>query len=322
MSKKRTFPLRLVTCVALLTTLVCTPSLGELSPVGTWRLGNVKGTLQLDKHHSFLLTYYTKTLVDLELRGAWKINGVSLILVPEQVRQNEVAVKATGFPSALKGTVSVASDGSRVLHLERDDYLFVSDRATVPDPWEISPLPKKDAIDAPPFITVSRGILTGLRLLPSADVQCETNTAEEVEITITGNARVTGFGKLAIWQEGQTNYFWIVDLRHRGRSINFVYGEPKNDKARQLHPTDAQGKPKSLSRHKRFFIRVDVSYKLMMPPSLGADPMYFGFEYADDGSIRRLGGLKQSDLKEPIQAWPQQHPAPYHQPRKSAVEER
>jgi hypothetical protein len=321
MSNERTFPLRLVTCVALLTILVCTPSLGELSPVGTWRLGNGKSSLQLDRHHSFLFTDI-ETLIGLELRGAWETNGVSVILVPEQVRLNEVAVKATGFPSALKGTVSVASDGSRVLHLERDDYLFVSDRATVPDPWEISPLPKKDAIEAPPFIAASRGILTGLRLLPSADAQCATDAAGEVEINIKGNARVTGFGKLAIWQEGQTNYLWVADLRHRGRTVSLTYGNPNNEKTRQIYPTNPSAKAKRLSDDHRFFIRVDVSYKLLIPPSLGADPMYFGFEFADDGSIRRLGGLKHSDLKEPRQAWPQQHPAPSPEQRKSTVQER
>jgi hypothetical protein len=151
----------------------------------------------------------------------------------------------------------------------------------------------------------------GLGLLPSADVQCATNATGEIEISITGNARVTGFGKLAIWQEGQTNYLWVVDLRHRGRTLTFAYANPKNEKARQLYPPHASVKPKPLSRDKRFFIRVDVSYKLIIPPSLGADPMYFGFEFGDDGRMRRLKGLKYPDVKEPIQAWPQPSPGAY-----------
>ena len=153
-------------------------------------------------------------------------------------------------------------------------------------------------------------------------MQCETNAAGELDITITGNARVTGFGELAIWQEGQTNYLWVADIRHRGRSVSLTCGNPNNEKTRQIYPTNPSAKAKRLSDENSFFIRVDVSYKLLTPPSLGADLMYFGFEFADDGSIRRLGGLKHSDLKEPIQAWPQQHPAPYPEQRKSTVQER
>jgi hypothetical protein len=313
MNNKSTFLLRVIACIALLGLLGTTPSLGDPSPVGTWHHQNGKSSLQLDRHHSFLLSD-TKALFELEMRGTWEADGSSVVLTPEQVRLGKVEVRAipTGFPSTVTGRVSVASDGSRVIQLDRDEYLFVSDKADVPGPWELSPLSKEDNSLPIPFITASRGILTGLRLLPSANVQCATNAAGEVEMSITGNARVTGFGQIAIWQEGQTNYLWVADLRHRESTLSFVYAKPKSEKARQLYPAVSSVKPKRLSRDKRFFVRVDVCYTLIIPPSLGADPMYFGFEFADDGSIRRLKGLKYPDIKEPIKAWPQQ-PLPHVQ---------
>jgi len=152
MNNKSAYLLRVVACIALLSLLCGTASLGDSSPVGTWRHGNGKNSLQLDKHHSFLLAD-SHALFDLELRGTWGADGTSVVLKAMQVRLGGTEVKAvpSEFPSAITGTVSVASNGRRVLKLEGDEYLFVSDRTTIPGPWEPSPQSKADDIQIPPL---------------------------------------------------------------------------------------------------------------------------------------------------------------------------
>ena len=108
---------------------------------------NGKGSLQLGSTHSFLLAD-SSALVGLELRGTRQIDETNISLTPQQIRLDKAEVRAipTEFPTTITGAVSVATDGRRVLKLEREEYLFASDRATVPDPWDTTVNPQLTAM--------------------------------------------------------------------------------------------------------------------------------------------------------------------------------
>lgn len=256
------------------------------SLVGTWRSEN--GSLQLATNHTFLVSNRSGSFpLLLEMRGEWEEHDGSLRLKAMQARYGREKASNVDLNSpfsSMTGSVHVAESGRRSLRLLDEVYQHVSDEAVVPGPWEVSPPP--ESLDMESAWIVRPPVYP----YPRLDLICETNAAHQIEMVFTKSKAITGSSGLAVWEEGATNYLWRVKMN--GVPLDrLVYGvlptsSPRHS-VKQVQPHSPRS-PRLPSQGKRFFVRIDVDYETLIPPSRGSDPMFFVFEYGKDGQIRRI----------------------------------
>jgi hypothetical protein len=123
-------------------------------------------------------------------------------------------------------------------------------------------------------------------------------------MVFTKSKAITGVSGLAVWEEDGNDYLWRITMN--GIPLDrLVYGTlPTNSprhSVRQVQP-QLPSSPRLPRHEKRFFVRVDVEYETLIPPSRGSDPMFFVFEFGKDGRIRRIHDVAPGAVKEPVTA--------------------
>ena len=297
--------LRRILSIMLLACLVTLPdeATAGSSLVGTWRSEN--GSLQLATNHTFLVSLRSSGiqgifLPPLEMRGEWEEHDGSLRLKAMQARCE--GEKAGNFDlnspfSSMTGSVHVAESGRRSFRLLEEVFQHVSDEAVVPGPWDVSPPPPPESLDMESAWIVRPPVYP----YPRLDLICETNAAHQIEMVFAKSKAITGSSGLAVWEEGATNYLWRVKMN--GVPLDrLVYGvlptsSPRHS-VKQVQPQSPRS-PRLPSQGKRFFVRIDVDYETLIPPSRGSDPMFFVFEFGKDGQIRRIHDVAPRAVKEP-----------------------
>jgi hypothetical protein len=265
--------------------------------VGTWR--SQKGSVQFDEHHNFLVSCHDDVFGLLEMRGKWEELGQGVNLKPTQARGGNLgAMMLDDADLSFKAILHLAEDGSRLLNFDNETYQFVSAEAVVPEPWDVSPPP------APVDMTSAWIIRPPIYPYPRLDLDCKTNAANQIEMVFTKSKAITGVSGLAVWEEDANDYLWRVKMN--GIPLDrLVYGNlPTNSprhSVRQVQP-QLPSSPRLPRHEKRFFVRVDVEYETLIPPSRGSDPMFFVFEFGKDGQIRRVRDIAPGAVKEPVAA--------------------
>lgn len=294
--------LQRILSIMLLACLVTVPyeATAGSSFVGTWRSDT--GSLQTAANHTFLRSNRSGPLRLLsEVRGQWEEHNGYVLLKGTQVRWEGAEVSnivPTDSFSSMTGFVHVAESGRRSLRLRDIAYQYVSAEAVVPGPWKVSPPP--EPVDMKSIWIIRPPIYP----YPRLDLDCKTNAANQIEMVFTKSKAITGGSGLAVWEEDATNYLWRVTMN--GIPLDrLVYGNlPTNSprhSVRQVQP-QLPRTPRLPGQGKRFFVRVDVDYETLIPPSRGSDPMFFVFEFGKDGQIRRVHDVAPGAVKEPVAA--------------------
>jgi hypothetical protein len=273
-------------------------AMDNISFVGTWK--SKDGSLQLATNHTFFAAGRVGIFRLLsEMRGEWEEYDGYVRLEPMQARfGDDVHDIDHTFPLlSITGVVHVAADGSRTLRMQKDVYQYVSGEAVVVGPWEATPQREPEDIKSGWFIRPP------IYPYPRFDLACEMNVAHQMEMTFAKSKSITGISGLAVWEENATNYLWRVKMNSLPLD-RIVYGEfPTNSPRHSVKQVQPQlpSTPQLPSQGKRFFVRIDVDYKTMIPPSRGSDPMFFVFEFGGDGLIHRIDDVARGAVKEPKQ---------------------
>ncbi len=246
---------------------------------GTWR--SQKNELELDESGNFQFSEGTG-LVPFMFKGDWHLSETTLELkVHSGKALGQPAIQLTDEEFSFPVNISRTEEGEIILVLDKISHRKISDQTTFPFEWE------KDTDEERNDKPIDSWFIRPLIFpFPRVNINVEPGENDSLSFQIVGSRNVTGFYQIDIWQPEDESPRWSARLNHNTRKKKLVYGGPLEAPARQLFPEDPETPPRPLNRNRPFFVQLEVSYRLIFPPSLGMDPMVYKFEFTENGKMQ------------------------------------
>lgn len=276
------------------------PLLGDeqaqpISFTGKWTSQDAE--LQLMSNGAFLISNREGSLgLELEIRGMWSHRGEGIELRGIQTRlENDIVEDiSTDSPFAsMKATHQETKVGVRTLNFLNEIFEFSSELTDEMPIWVIND--EEDPAEKGLFLRPP------IYPLPRIDLEIDLNEEGHFEIIFKKSKAITGVSGLAIWEQGEDEYLWNLKL-YSTNLDKLIYGKLPDDDtgkvAEQISPA-LPGEAILPRKGRVIFFRLDVNYKTLFPPSIGSDPMFFGFKYNENGKFIRLEDISFLDVKQP-----------------------
>lgn len=246
--------------------------------IGTWREGDQ--TLELDASGTFMI-YNQAGFLPTKIQGEWHLEMPTILLEPRSgkiIGEPARGIQGEGF--FFHFSISRTEKGEILLTTEDEVYQKHSDQTTFPWEWRMA---TKEDLKEPS--ESGWFIRPPVFPFPRMNIRVEPGENGSLTFRLRGSRNVTGIHQIDIWQPGDESPRWTARLDNSTRKMQLGYGDPLEPPSRQLIPQDRETPPRPLDRNLPFFVRLEVSYRLILPPSLGMDPMYYAFEFTGDGRV-------------------------------------
>jgi hypothetical protein len=249
---------------------------------GTWH--GPRSTLELDASKTFLISEKSG-LLPIRLKGGWHLEDSNLFLQVNsgKIAGDSIAIAIDDEELTLPVKISRSDEGEIILILEDEALRKHSDVTSFPWEWEIVEVEDRPEPSGsgwfirPPIFPYPR---VSIRIVPGED--------DTLSFRLRTSRNIFGIEQIDVWQPGDETPRWSAYPGDHARNMRFGYGESIGPSARQLIPEDPETPPAPLDRSQPFFVRLEVSYRLTFPPSLGNDPFFYAFEFTEDGRVIQI----------------------------------